>query len=165
MHNKSTCRKLFWLISMPVVAAINVAMAQEKPIEKTTTENQVVLKIAVVASAPKTTLAFIVTNNGKTELRTSTFAATWNRIVVSDPDGKTVEVYDRVMEIEPTIIKPSESKTWKVEISPVLETLKLEKPGVYKLYWKLRDITTDDTDFKYKSDEFFLLKENVAQKK
>lgn len=145
-----------------MIAAQSISVAEESVTEETIRSGQVVLQVAVVTNAPNTTLAFTARNNGKTELRTSTFVGTWNRIVITDPDGKMMEVYDRVMEIEPTIIKPSESKIWKVGIASILQTLNLEKPGTYKLHWKLRDITTDDPTFKYKSNEVLLFREEKA---
>lgn len=138
--------------SAPQKAGEKVGRAQKDTIE---------LQVATVLDAPGTTLAFTISNNTDKDFYTSTFAGTWNRIVVMKPDGEEVEIFDKVMEAEPNIIKASQSKTNIVQMSELLSLPyfegKFSAPGIYRIYWKLRDITKE-SEF-IRSNEVLLLKQ------
>jgi hypothetical protein len=82
-------------------------------------------------------------NNGK-KISILRFWRTWNRIVVVRPSGEEVEVFHFVRELEPTIIKPAQSKTWDVELSGIFDTMKFEEAGTYRFSFKTRCNVLDD---------------------
>lgn len=143
-----------------IVTASNSAPQKVEEKAARAQKDTIELQVATVLDAPGTTLAFTISNNTDKDFRTSTFVGTWNRIVVTKPDGKEVEIFDKVMEVEPNIIKASQSKTNTVQMSELLSLPyfegKFSAPGIYRVHWKLRDITRDSKFIQ--SNEVLLLR-------
>jgi hypothetical protein len=139
----------------------NVASADENEPRTAKETPSIGLQIGLTVDSPKVSLAFTITNRTQKDFRTSIFGGTWNRIVIVKPDGGEAEIYEKIMELEPNIIKASNSKTEFVNLSEFLELPVVKghfkEPGSYSIYWKLRDISTDDATF-LKSNRIIFLK-------
>ena len=104
---------LIFVIFFSLTQAFDDITAQEgdKGISK------IVLEIALCLDEPATTLAFTITNNSDKDFTTTPIRTNYNRIVIVTSDGKERESFSWKDGIAPVIIKPSEKKTWKANIT------------------------------------------------
>ena len=108
-------------------------------------------------------MAFTVTNNSKTDVNIVEVGVHPARIVIIKPNGEKFEDFSVADpapgEILPTV-KPSQSKTWKLDISRLLVvTDRFKEPGIYRIYWTYFHRKSRDTVIAYKSNEVLVLRE------
>ena len=116
-------------------------------------KQKILLAIAVCLDDEPTTLSFTITNNSKKDFETTPITTNYNRLVIVTPKGEEREMFVWKDGINPVVIKPSEEKIWKINISKFLIAENFKETGDYQLYWKVN---------KLKSDKLTLIKEKRA---
>lgn len=147
---------------------VGVLASKAKKTESSSSNaEKVSLKISTVIGAPTTTLALTVANNSKEELKTWPLGGMrHNCVVIMKPNGEEKELWVGIdSDVEPVIVKPTESFTWKIDISRRIGLYggSLQEPGLYRLYWKLKELKADDVAREYKSNEILLLREKGGE--
>lgn len=84
-------------------------------------------------------IVFKITNKGDEVFLTSPVASNHNRILLITDKGETIERY-RSKKVKPTRIEPGKSKTWKINVAPVLEIYKSQDKKIVQLIWDVHGI-------------------------
>jgi len=120
------CVVCFTMLSM--VAANGQQAPEVKP------GKGLLLTIAANLDGPVTTLVFEAQNTGGADVETSPIGTNHNWIEVQRPDGRKVAIQAWKDGIQPTIIRPGESKTWNYDIAA---WLKFDIVGRYRVTWHM----------------------------
>ena len=107
-----------------------------------TTRPSVSVDLALVADAPKPTLAFRVKNTGNAEVVRGELGANPNAIWILCPDG-TVDGLSGIIDVfpppgqqwRPAVISPGAEVTWEMPVESLLQSI--DRPGVFRVYWDL----------------------------
>ncbi len=104
------------VVSIVIVVSARAGADAENGYGEPALNDRIPLQIAVVANAPKTTLAFTLTNNRKRDLEVTPVGINLSQIIVEKPNGEQVRMVGYATILKMGVVKPSESATWKVEI-------------------------------------------------
>ena len=95
------------------------------------------LDVGLYLADGSTTAAFVLTNQGTKEFRTTPVFTNYNRLVIEGPDGKISEYFVWKDGIPPVVVSPSGSQTWNIDLSRYPA---FEKRGLCRVYWKVGDV-------------------------
>ena len=122
----------------------------------------IVLSVAAVLNEPGPTVAFTVTNKGKTDIPDLEPGQDPSRVFVVKPNGEEVKfgfsAGPPAPGTKPRVVAPNESKTYKMNVFVLFGMLNLKDAGVYRLYWA-RSQQQGDSVVIYKSNEIPILRE------
>lgn len=131
--------------------------------EPESAKSTILLNISVVLATTGPTLAFTATNQTNAEVHIADVAVNDTAILITKPNGELF-VYSASASPVPgvpiPVLKPSETKTWKVNISDLLVvTDRFREPGIYRLSWVYGDKQLGGKTVTYKSNEIPFLRE------
>ena len=98
------------------------------------------LEMAVVVGAPATTVAFIFTNQAKTNTAVAPLGSEGNGFTVVTPTNGIVR--QPLQQIAVVNVKANEQKIWKSDVSAFFKARQLNAAGWYQLFWKMGELKT-----------------------
>lgn len=141
---------LFFMNSMNMLAFAD-SVGNEVNERKVKKENAVYLKIAVVLEQNPTKLLLSITNNSEVVFTTTPLFTNYNRLLIITPAGQRIEHFRWKDVVKPIDVKPKESQSWDVDISPILSFRGFNSSGLYEIYWQCGDINSNHILF-YKKE-------------
>ena len=122
-------------------------------------ESKIVLEIGIEMDVQPATLCFTLQNHSESDFSAMPLGNANSKIIIVDPDKIKYELFVSEKIAKPIIIKPGESKVWKLKNFEFLKgnlsimnakDLKMDKKGKYIIYWQVNES---------KSNEIIMLKE------
>ncbi len=94
------------------------------------------LKLALMLDRSPSMFVIRLENMSKETLKTTPFGIDDNSLLITTPDGKTVEYSKDSGDFESVVVPSKTKKDWKFELTSIFKELSLTDTGFYNIQWK-----------------------------
>ncbi len=106
--------------------------------------NDVKLNLFLLLDSSPSTFVISLENMSKDSLKTTPFGIDDNLLLITTPDGKTVEYSKDNGRSELVVVPPKSKKDWTFELTSIFKELSLTDAGFYSIQWKCEDNVSNE---------------------